>query len=211
MVEAASIYELAIDPGIKSNWSLIVGDILSNLRASLDHIAWALATKHACDQGIKLCEGKARRVLFPLKIERVAKHGIDGLSKKDLELLLPEAHSAVESFQPYNRTNRPELGLLGVLGYLTNEDKHRKVTPVLRAISVALSEKEQPIVTRLNKPSKLPFLVTDSMRNNIDIRTNFDVVLNVPFLWPNYFSVSEFSKLHDLIRHEVIPAFASFF
>ncbi|MGB2854931.1 MAG: hypothetical protein WBC55_10865, partial [Dehalococcoidia bacterium] len=118
MVEAASIYELAIDPGIKSNWSLIVGDILSNLRASLDHIAWALATKHACDQGIKLCEGKARRVLFPLKIERVAKHGIDGLSKKDLELLLPEAHSAVESFQPYNRTKRPELGLLGVLGYL---------------------------------------------------------------------------------------------
>lgn len=210
-VEAASIYELDIDPGIEQNWSLIVGDILSNLRASLDHIAWALATKNASNQGSELCDKKARRVYFPLRMKKDCSPHLGGLKKADLELLLPEAHKTVESFQPYNVTDRPQLALLKVLHYLVNEDKHRRVTPVLRAVSVGLTGKEQPTTTRTNRPYRLQFLVTDSTRNKIDPRTDFDVVLNVPFLGPNDFSVSEFSKLHDFIRDEVIPAFECFF
>ena len=211
IVEGARICEVDIDPRIEQNWSLIVGDILTNLRASLDHVAWALATKHACDQGRKLCEGKGQHVYFPLKIQRAKNPSLGGLSKKDLDPLPPEAHKTVESFQPYNGTNRDELRLLGALDYLNNEGKHRRVTPVLREISVDLTGKGQPTTTRLNKPHRLQFLVTDSTRNNIDTRTDFDVVLNVPFLRPNHFSVSEFSKLHEFIRDEVIPAFECFF
>ena len=47
-------YEVAIDPAVELNWSLIVGDILGNLRASLDHIAWALAEQRCKEEGISL-------------------------------------------------------------------------------------------------------------------------------------------------------------
>jgi hypothetical protein len=212
IVEPTYIYEADIDPRVSLSWGLIVGDILSNLRASLDHIAWALATKHAVDQNTPLTDDQKRRVYFPLHITKVKRPFLGGLAKGDICLLLPQAHGVVESFQPYNRTNWPEVKLLGVLGQLTNEDKHRVVTPVLRDVGFRFTGNGQFMRTHLNQPDKLLFVVPESMRPHLKPEATFDVVLSVPFLSRlDTFRVSEFCLIHDFIRDDVIPEFAGFF
>lgn len=219
-VEKASVYEFAIDPAIGLSWGLIVGDILGNLRAALDHIAWALAMKHATDQGVTLTEEEKRKVTFPLYITNSKNPFVGGLPKRAFDSLPPAAYSTVETFQPYNRTKWPELKYLGILDQLVNEDKHRIVTTVRRDVGFRFSGDDEFMRTRLNKPDKILFLLTDAVRNrliansgrsNLEPEVSFDVVLYVPLLWPNYFPVSEFSRIHNFIRDKVIPAFTGFF
>jgi hypothetical protein len=206
--EGVGTYEMAIDPSVDPTWGLIVGDILNNLRASLDHIAWALATKHAADRSITLTEGQEKSVYFPLRIAPANKPVLGGLAQGDVGLFPPKARNLVEDFQPYNRTKRPELNLLGVLGELANQDKHRLVTPVRREVGFRLTDSGQFMRTRLDKPDSFLFAVPDSMRHNLKPEATFDVVLYVPLLWPSWFSVSDFRLIHSLVRDKVIPAFA---
>ncbi|MFC1943862.1 hypothetical protein ACFLWO_04745, partial [Chloroflexota bacterium] len=44
------VVAVTIEAKLQEEWPLIIGDILANLRASLDHIAWALAIKHTSDE-----------------------------------------------------------------------------------------------------------------------------------------------------------------
>jgi len=214
VVESPDIYEMEVIPSVRESWGPIVGDILSNLRASLDHIAWALALKYSRDKGITLTKPQEKSVYFPLRIEEHDKPFLGGLPKSALQFFPPNAWDAVERVQPYNRKKRPELEVLAILSDLTNEDKHRVVTPVFREASVKLAG-EHAVTWRLNQPDKMMFLVTDSVAAkagyHLEPKASFDLVLHVPFLWPDYFKVSDFRLIHNLIRDEVIPAFACFF
>lgn len=43
MLIGAKLVKVEIDPSFSKSWGLIIGDIVTNLRDSLDHIAWELA------------------------------------------------------------------------------------------------------------------------------------------------------------------------
>ena len=203
-------YEVAIDPAIELNWSLIFGDILSNLRASLDHIAWALAEQHCKEDGTSL---KSEDVYFPLRLKEAhtsCRTGV-GLYLNDVRFFPDRSWDTVEYFQPYNRRQRPKTKLLGVLNQLVNIDKHRFVVPVIRDAMLRLTSADPPTRASLKEPHKFSFLVPESMINNLKPEVTFDVVLNVPFLFPNQFPALDFSSIHNFIRDEVIPAFTDFF
>jgi len=214
LVEPAYIYELEIDPRIRESWALIIGDILGNLRAGLDHVAWALATEHARQQGRSLSAREAREVAFPLYESEAEFDRPGSPAQRALRRILPTAHGTIRRFQPYGRANWPELELLAILTDLTNADKHRVVTPVLRQVDVRLGG-EHLVTMRLNQPDKMMFLVTDGVaaRMGHDLRpqATFDVVLHTAVRGRGFFSVSELPLIHSFIRHEVIPGFASFF
>ena len=126
-------------------------------------------------------------------------------------LLWPAARPTIECFQPYNRAKRPELQLLGVLGHLTNEDKHRVITPVGQIVGVKLGPGEKVLTVRLSQAKEYLFAVTDPTGHNVKPETTFRICVEVPFLWPDSFEVSGFRSVHDFIRDEVIPAFTGFF
>ncbi len=204
-----NLYTLEIDPSIRANCGLIIGDILSNLNAALDHIAWVLAVKYADGRGRPLEKKEAQGVKFPLRLEQCDKPFHGGLGKKDLKLLLPAAWDTIERFQPYNIAKWPELKLLDVLRHLTNEDKHRVVTPVRIVVDLSLRSDGQAMI-RLDNVDKFP-LVVRSIRDDFEPQPTFDVSLYVSSLSPNPLPVSEFRRIHNFIRDELIPAFVSFF
>lgn len=212
-VENPDIVALNIEPAIRKNWSFLIGDILSNLRASLDHIAWALAMQKCKEDGSSLKESKEKMVKFPIKLiaaDTPYREGV-GLLQSDVKFFPERAWDTIDYFQPYNRRYRPKTEFLGVVNQLVNIDKHRIITPVFRQVSFRLASNDQFMRARLNQPNEFLFLVDNSKRNTLKPEVNFEVVLNVPFLFPNTFPVSDFSLIHNFIRDEVIPAFEKFF
>jgi hypothetical protein len=93
----------------------IFGDCLGNLRASLDYIAWQLATRYSPKP---LVFGKDN-IYFPLAKDAA---GFSGNSRPSLaKYSIPAAAlDIVESVQPY----QPGYDPLGLLHRLGNEDKH---------------------------------------------------------------------------------------
>ena len=101
-------------PPAPSIWSLIVSDVASNLRAALDYVAWQLATKHLRDAG-KSREPK-RMTAFSICDDPGTNPGQFGWQRKRQLLdVMPAAIPEIESFQPYNRTNRPEVNLIEMM------------------------------------------------------------------------------------------------
>ena len=211
--ERAFVYELRISPSIERRWGLIVGDILTNLRASLDHIAWSLALKFAHDQGAALSDEDAQRVTFPLRVTPLPSENasVGGLHWNDVRFFPPDAHSIIEEFQPYNRNKRPELKLLGAVRELVDEAKHRVVTPVFQEYKFRFSGDQQFTRSYLGEPSKLWFIVPESKVASLAPEGTFEVVLNARCLFPDSFRIADFRVIHKLIRSEMIPAFAGFF
>jgi len=117
----------------------------------------------------------------------------------------------IEHFQPYNRGQRPGTALLGIVGELVNKDKHRVITPIARQASFGILGDIHLTRTRLNQPDKFLFVVDEAMANKFKPEATFDIVIDVSFLFPNVFSVSDFGKIYSFINNDVIPAFASFF
>lgn len=104
---------------------LIIGDVLSNLRAALDHVAWQLAIVFSDDDPIPGNNGTR----FPIWWE-------DPDNKRARPLLKPFTCKAVEAFldglQPYHR-KPPQAHPLFVINDLVNIDKHR-VLPVITTV-----------------------------------------------------------------------------
>lgn len=101
---------------------LIAGDVLTNLRASLDHCMWALKRQEAPESD--------RPGVFPM--EQVSPHA-DVRERRRLlaaerPLLRSRAISVLEPLQPYNATKRAREHPLSILTSLVNADKHKVIT-----------------------------------------------------------------------------------
>lgn len=119
-----------------TEWSLIIGDILTNLRASLDHAVFGHATSR------KQLNSKQRKNLYhpmltiqsewlgtPESTDATgnvvpAKPG-PGAKLKDL--VAPDVLAVIEKNQPYNADGDPAWHGLAILSGLVNRDKHRAV------------------------------------------------------------------------------------
>jgi hypothetical protein len=97
----------------------IVGDLVTNLRASLDYIAWELAML----AGNPLTEVQQKQIAFPIAPTQVSFTQANGTADR-LERVcgVPAATiSVIESVQPYHAGYEP----LRNLNLLVNRDKHR--------------------------------------------------------------------------------------
>ena len=105
------------DPPIRL--SVIVGDVLHNLRSALDHLVWQLVILDGRTPG--------RGNQFPVydTAERFSQRG-----HRDLAGLTPEHQAHIEALQPYD--GRDGFLLLRALATLNDMDKHRVVHAALQ-------------------------------------------------------------------------------
>lgn len=205
----AKLVDVDINPSLKAeSWGLIIGDIVTNLRDSLDHIAWDLAMLYLRETGRKkLTPREARTVQFPLYDDASA---MDDKQRgvRALKFVLPRAHSEIKRFQPYNRRDWPELNLLRDLNVLANMDKHRLVTPCNVRAKISLTPNDPGVIAILNNQRNTQFIADISTSLEPNITPTIAIYPRDVF---HAMSVDELPLIHDFIRDEVIPAFAGFF
>ena len=100
-------------------WSLIAGDVLTNLRASLDHLAYDLvgrgATPHRRDEV---------RTQFPISRRKV---DFKGYIKGRMPGIRPEHWTIIEGYQPYKWGGARNRHPFALLDTLVNGDKHKQL------------------------------------------------------------------------------------
>lgn len=98
-------------------WTLIIGDCIHNLRCALEHLVYAIAV-HESGQNPP---PRGNRLAFPIAdgpdVFRDDARRIAGLSGP--------VRAAIESVQPYNRTNPITPPALALLRDFANRDKHK--------------------------------------------------------------------------------------
>jgi hypothetical protein len=110
--------------------SLILGDLIHNARAALDHAAWQAACLCNSEQDL-LRPGTRTLISFPITTHpnEFAKHSV--------LRFVPEAAKAVfEWAQPYHGPDGPEDHWLARLNRMWNADKHRLLHPTFALASV---------------------------------------------------------------------------
>ncbi len=120
-------------PGFPPEISVTIGEIVHNLRSSLDHVAWALVPGIAMRE---LTASGKRRVAFPMVERRWGRQGFwerPGKASRNVRGRLPgvpqEALRFIEGYQPYRRSTAGRA--IRALQSLSNTDKHRTIIPTL--------------------------------------------------------------------------------
>lgn len=130
-LEAPSTYSLSVSAKEIpiAPLSLVVGDIVQNIRASLDHAVYELGLKNGNSDFLN----KSHRSQFPIignknnsgkcvdGRESFKKHAIGDTIK----YIGSEAQIFIESIQPFNMDDEYMNHPLWILNYLSNIDKHR--------------------------------------------------------------------------------------
>jgi hypothetical protein len=108
-------------------WSLMVGDCVTNLRDSLDHLIFAIAQLPTSPKPEK--RGLAAFIIrnHPREFSKDAKGRLCSVPEPILD--------AVRCFQPFNRPCAPLPPLLGVLGELANGNKHKLLSLMMTTFS----------------------------------------------------------------------------
>jgi hypothetical protein len=114
---------------------LIVGDCLGNLRASLDYVAWQLAS---INRSPKI--GVDRGISFPISRDGMPPNGLANLS--GIWAVPAAAITIIESIQPYHAGYE----MLGALSALINQDKH-----CLPLLTIASARAHQTTVIKGDK------------------------------------------------------------
>ena len=107
---------------------LLIGDVLHNLRGTLDHLAYTLAEKYS---GLPLSYQVAKDSEFPI-FGDARSEGISGVEKRyaapfvaKIGSIDPLAQAIIKKAQPYQRGNKFASHPLWMLQELSNFDKHR--------------------------------------------------------------------------------------
>ena len=123
--------KFTLEPPV-TKWSLIIGEILFNLRCALDHLVYNLAVS---DSQINPPHNE-KKLMFPVSekevdFEKSVKRGLlRGLNQENIDF--------IKSVQPFNSSIDTNLHPLAVLSKLNNIDKHRYLQ--IAVFSVAESQ-----------------------------------------------------------------------
>jgi hypothetical protein len=152
-IDAASsqcLWRVKIESDPPPKWSLITGDFVQNLRASLDYLVWQLVLANDCEPG--------RQNAFPL-VDQQPPLNPKNDNRRRWEAKVagvdPRAVEFIESCQPFNGPDGPERHVLAALRDLSDQDKHRSLMPAFSAIQrepgladleiVGTQDVEQPV------------------------------------------------------------------
>jgi hypothetical protein len=102
--------------------SAVAGDVVTNLRSTLDHVVWGLANP----------KRRGTHTKFPIH----HKNTTDDARRlaRALEGVKKPAVTAIKKMQPYHGPGEPRDRPLAVLNELVNEDKHRNILTVRVAV-----------------------------------------------------------------------------
>jgi hypothetical protein len=117
-------------------WSLIVGDMIHNFRASLDYMMWSLvlANGNRPTRGTQFPIYKAEPPSDPRdRSRRNFERNVKGIS--------PEARELIEKLQPYRGEHGQGPHIFSALNALSNQDKHHFVVPSFGAVAIPKSGK----------------------------------------------------------------------
>lgn len=115
------------EPALR-RWSLVVGDIIHNLRCSLDHLVYAVAVHESGQEP----PPSWAKLMFP--ICDTGAH-FRGQEKRRLVTLSDRVRTAIETVQPYNRPHETLPSLLTIVRDFSNTDKHRLLHLAYSAVS----------------------------------------------------------------------------
>ena len=110
-------------------WRLLLGDIANNYRATLDHLAWALALRgRTPPESGKLTAKQENAIYFPIMQHR---GGFNGELARKLPGVRRADIAKVRRRQPYHYSprNRARHALV-LLSRVNTGDKHRTVRPI---------------------------------------------------------------------------------
>ena len=120
-------------------WSLIVADIIHNLRCALDHAFWAILQ----DKFPSGLPTDAQRLSFPIWDASPTSN-----QRKNFKPVGDKLFNAVESVQPYNNPDpRFPVHPLAIIRDIDNGNKHRllfTVMPSVARIKIAVSKLRNP-------------------------------------------------------------------
>lgn len=230
-----SILKVEAEPVPADPFSLLIGDVVQNLRNGLDHLAFQLATTFS-----KQLPGKLARQSQFLIIGDANRDGQLGCGAAEFERqrkmriggMDPEAQAVVENFQPYKLERNFDIHPLWQLAELSNSDKHR-ILHVGRICSggVKLIVDKLPMVNgRPVSPftvgevrvfsagilegetgiARLPFPLTDSERHfDTPFEPAFDIVFADGLVARQTVTVV-LMRIYEYIVREVVPALQPF-
>ena len=110
-------------------YSILMGDVLHNLRGSLDHLVYAMAASAVYPK--PLSQDIAEKSEFPIVgdinsrgLAGAGQHMFDASKTTKLNGIPPQAQAIIEGLQPYKRGNDFKSHHLRALHELSNIDKH---------------------------------------------------------------------------------------
>jgi hypothetical protein len=182
---------------------LIAGDIVSCLRAALDHLACCLTSTK---DGIQNANAS-----FP--ILSVDDTQTRRTFKKSLRGVPPEAVTIIESLQPYHHGNGYKATKLWRLHRLWNIDKHRQIPSNGVAVEVAVLYPKtvaSPIRSTGQDGGVLRFPL--AAKGDLHLKQPVQIEINFGDEFEGiYISASELLDLYEFIGKDIFPRFHRFF
>lgn len=186
---------------IPPRWPLLLGDIATNYRAALDHLAWALVTRGRTPPAT-LTKRQEKAIYFPIYQERGEFNGklpdqLPGVRRADV--------AKVRRHQPYHhgKAIRPRHAL-SVLASINPGDKHRTIHP-LWAVPVEtgmeITKRRDCVITGTHpggtaKPLKVDAEIgfLHARRTGLDPYIEMDLKIRAEPGFDNAIGVSEWAK-----------------
>jgi hypothetical protein len=142
---------IEVKEAMPDDWGLVFGDILTNLRAALDHAVY----NHAAAR-TTLTPRQEKLLYYPIVTDATKWPSAQaGLSP----LVDPPVLSVIDQSQPFHhppQNGGPDWHPLGILNGLVNRDKHRAVRPVLYTNeSFSVTKSELPIESVDTEPVEM--------------------------------------------------------
>jgi hypothetical protein len=166
--------------------SFMAGDVLHNLRSTLDHLAWQLALSTGAPEptfplGSDAASESWRRLLFPLR-DKVPKD--DSWLPERLSNVRPEIKALLHDIQPYVASDDPKLATLWMLNELSKVDKHRVALVAVPSLHETQTLTTNTPLSRVNiqriEYARVPLMLKG---NTLLARVWFDTVpLSAPHL-----------------------------
>lgn len=198
-------------------WSIIIGEIVHNLRSVLDHLAWQLVKANGCkpngDTG------------FPIFTQNPFVENADqrllGRWERMTGGMHPDDIAFIKEFQPYKRGNN--LNAFFILNRLANHDKHRELhfaQNVVRFINIEMFNQRDCRLEPTGKPYHGTFedstivahyrVVHTGVDPYVEVKAKctFDVAFGADAGPIKGFSVNETLINLSSAVHDVIHAFA---
>ncbi len=123
-------YSIGNVPKISRDLGLMVGDCLHNFRATINNLAYTIATEN---NPAGLTSEERRAVSFPIADQRSDFR--DARSKGVIAKLPARAQARIQGMQPYKRGKEAQGHPLSVLKKLTDMDKHRTIPVVAWSVT----------------------------------------------------------------------------
>jgi hypothetical protein len=202
------------DPPIQ--WSVLIGEVVHNLRSALDHLAWQLVKANG--------DTPNRDTGFPIFTQDPFADGTDERTLRRWERMTKGMHAddiaGIKGFQPYKRGNK--VNSLFILNSLSNWDKHREMhfaQNILRYSKIDFENVRDCELRPAGKPHHGTFVDSTIVQHYRVIRTGEDphvemqteCAFDVAFAEPGPvagFSVEETLIGLSNVVHDVVHGFA---